>query len=49
MPDPGISLEAAARDERYRIFNPRGRLCGLAQHLDDQAETLMLQLLRVRV
>ncbi|SDZ99367.1 tRNA lysidine(34) synthetase TilS [Nitrosospira multiformis] len=44
---PGISLEAAAREERYRIF--RGLQTDyivLAQHLDDQAETLLLQLLR---
>src|SRR5690349_5673188 len=44
---PSISLEAAAREERYRIF--RGLQTDyivLAQHLDDQAETLLLQLLR---
>jgi tRNA(Ile)-lysidine synthase len=44
---PGTSLEAAAREERYRIF--RGLQTDyivLAQHLDDQAETLLLQLLR---
>ena len=44
---PGASLEAAAREERYRIF--RGLQTDyivLAQHLDDQAETLLLQLLR---
>ena len=44
---PGVSLEALARDERYRIF---ARLYGdflvLAQHLDDQAETVLLQLFR---
>src|SRR5688500_11835131 len=43
----GESLEAAARDARYRVF---GRLKAdyivLAQHLDDQAETLLLQLFR---
>ncbi|MCP5246857.1 MAG: tRNA lysidine(34) synthetase TilS, partial [Burkholderiales bacterium] len=42
---PGTSLEALARDERYRIFD---RLYGdylvLAQHQDDQAETVLLQL-----
>ncbi len=44
---PGISLEAAARDERYRIFATlEADYVVLAQHLDDQAETLMLQLLR---
>jgi tRNA(Ile)-lysidine synthase len=44
---PGISLEAAGRDERYRIFAAlEADYVVLAQHLDDQAETLMLQLLR---
>ncbi len=45
--ESGKSLEAIARDERYRIFS------GLyadyvvqAHHLDDQVETLLLQLLR---
>lgn len=45
--EPGLSLEAAARDARYQVF---GKLkvdyVVLAQHLDDQAETLLLQLLR---
>ncbi len=44
---PGESLEAAAREARYRAF--RGRRADfvvLAHHLDDQAETLLLQLLR---
>ncbi len=44
---PGKSLEAVARDARYQVFN---RLAAdyivLAQHQDDQAETLLLQLLR---
>jgi len=43
----GESLEAAARRERYAAF--RRHVCGvlvLAHHLDDQAETLLLQLLR---
>lgn len=45
--EPGISLEAAAREERYRIFrNLQTDYVVLAQHLDDQAETLLLQLLR---
>ena len=45
--EPGVSLEAAARDERYRIFGKlKGDYVVLAQHLDDQAETLLLQLLR---
>lgn len=44
---PGESLEAAARDERYRIFSQQHTdYIVLAQHLDDQAETLLLQLLR---
>lgn len=44
---PGTSLEAAAREERYRIFrNLQTDYVVLAQHLDDQAETLLLQLLR---
>ena len=43
----GISLEAAAREQRYRIFsNVMADYVVLAQHLDDQAETLLLQLLR---
>ncbi|SFW36975.1 tRNA lysidine(34) synthetase TilS [Nitrosovibrio sp. Nv17] len=45
--EPGASLEAAARDARYGVF---ARLDAdyvvLAHHLDDQAETLLLQLLR---
>lgn len=45
--EPGVSLEAAARDARYRIFGKlKGDYVVLAQHLDDQAETLLLQLLR---
>ncbi len=45
--EPGISLEAAAREERYRIFGKlKADYVVLAQHLDDQAETLLLQLLR---
>ena len=44
---PGTSLEATAREERYRIFrNLQTDYVVLAQHLDDQAETLLLQLLR---
>ncbi len=45
--ESGQSLEAVAREQRYQVFS---RLYGdfvvLAQHRDDQAETLMLQLLR---
>lgn len=45
--EPGVSLEAAARDERYRVFGKlKADYVVLAQHLDDQAETLLLQLLR---
>jgi len=53
---PGSSLEAVAREQRYQVFN-RLRINGaadsgstgylvLAQHRDDQAETVLLQLLR---
>ncbi|CAH2906733.1 MAG: tRNA(Ile)-lysidine synthetase (EC [uncultured Paraburkholderia sp.] len=49
--DAGVSVEAAARDARYRSLDA---LCAehgihslwLAQHADDQAETVLLQLLR---
>ncbi|PTN11894.1 tRNA lysidine(34) synthetase TilS [Nitrosomonas aestuarii] len=45
--EAGVSLEAAAREERYHIFNRlRADYLVLAQHQDDQAETLLLQLLR---
>ena len=45
--ETGISLEAIAREERYRIFGHiRADYVVLAQHLDDQAETLLLQLFR---
>lgn len=43
----GESLEAQARDARYRVFaEQHADFIVLAQHLDDQAETLLLQLLR---
>jgi tRNA(Ile)-lysidine synthase len=45
----GESPEAAARQARYRVLRewlPRGHCLLTAQHLDDQAETLLLQLLR---
>lgn len=43
------SLEAVARDKRYEVFRSllsSGDGLMLAQHQDDQAETLLLQLLR---
>lgn len=44
---PGQSLEAEARHARYAIFrNQAVDWVLLAHHLDDQAETLLLQLLR---
>lgn len=46
---PGESPEAAARRVRYRAFAdllPGRDMLLLAHHMDDQAETLMLQLLR---
>ena len=45
----GQGLEAAARDERYRLFDEQvatGHSLWLAHHLDDQLETFMLRLLR---
>ena len=43
----GTSLEANARDGRYQEFkNIKANYVILAQHLDDQAETLLLQMLR---
>lgn len=45
--EAGISLEAIAREERYRVFSHmQANYVVLAQHLDDQAETLLLQLFR---
>ncbi|WP_292979629.1 tRNA lysidine(34) synthetase TilS [Nitrosomonas sp.] len=44
---PQQSLEAVAREARYQIYkNIRADYVVLAQHQDDQAETLLLQLLR---
>lgn len=46
---PGASLERAAREARYRAFAGclgEGELLLTAQHRDDQAETLLLRLLR---
>lgn len=47
----GVSVEAAARDARYRALDAMCAVHGiralwLAQHADDQAETVLLQLLR---
>ncbi len=47
----GLSVEAAARDARYRALDAlcaqhRANTLWLAQHADDQAETVLLQLLR---
>ncbi len=45
----GLSREAAARDARYRAFEAAlkpGEMLLLAQHADDQLETVLLQLLR---
>ncbi|ACD16902.1 tRNA lysidine(34) synthetase TilS [Paraburkholderia phytofirmans] len=49
--DAGVSVEAAARDARYRALDDMCASRGvatlwLAQHADDQAETVLLQLLR---
>jgi tRNA(Ile)-lysidine synthase len=45
--DSGLGLEAAARDVRYEVLMKQDAdLIALAHHQDDQAETLLLQLLR---
>ncbi len=49
QPQPGESPEAAARAARYTALAgvlPAGHVLLTAQHCDDQAETLLLQLLR---
>ena len=46
---PGESLEAAARDARYRLLAGTlapGEVLLMAHHADDQLETVLLQLLR---
>ena len=47
--DKGLSLEAQAREARYRAIAKqldRGEILMVAQHADDQMETVLLQLLR---
>lgn len=45
--DSGLGLEAAAREQRYRVLlETDADAVVLAHHQDDQAETLILQLLR---
>jgi tRNA(Ile)-lysidine synthase len=49
--DAGVGIEAAAREARYRALDAlcdseHVRRIWLAQHADDQAETVLLQLLR---
>jgi len=49
VPERGVSVESAARDARYarlRASLRRGELLLTAHHLDDQLETILLQLLR---
>lgn len=45
--DLGAGIEAAAREARHNVFKKQNAdIIALAHHADDQAETLLLQLLR---
>jgi tRNA(Ile)-lysidine synthase len=45
--DAGLGVEAAAREARYRAFaRQTAAVIALANHLDDQVETFLIQLLR---
>jgi tRNA(Ile)-lysidine synthase len=49
VPAPGASLEESARDTRHAVFADTldsGEVLALAQHRDDQVETVLFRLLR---